>query len=134
VMGYTAFGKGIARYVENLVGTNSDVDLNDAGTELEALPAFGAYGAYTHKWSREFRSTGVFGYTKITPTAAQPATSFLNSYYGLGNVLWNPVGSLDLGVEFIYGTHDVKDGKGANAGRIQFAAKYDFFRKRPIGQ
>ena len=134
VMGYTAFGKGIARYVENLVGTNSDVDLNDAGTELEALPAFGAYGAYTHKWSRVFRSTGVFGYTKITPTAAQPATSFLNSYYGLGNVLWNPVGSLDLGVEFIYGTHDVKDGEGAHAGRIQFAAKYDFFRKRPTGQ
>jgi hypothetical protein len=134
IMGYTAFGKGIARYVENLVGTNSDVDLNDAGTDLEALSAFGAYGAYTHKWSTQFRSTGVFGYTKVTPSAPQPATSFLDSYYGMGNLLWNPAGSLDLGIEYIYGTHDVKDGEGAHATRIQFAAKYDFFRKRPIGQ
>jgi hypothetical protein len=134
VMGYTAFGKGIARYVENLANTGSDVDLNDAGTDLAPLAASGAYGAYTHRWSQAFRSTGVFGYTKVTPGAAQPATAFLDSYYGLGNLLWNPAGSLDVGIEFIYGTHDVKDGEGAHAGRIQFAAKYDFFRKRPIGQ
>ena len=134
VMGYTAFGKGIARYVENLAGTSSDIDLDDAGGDIEALPAFGAYGAYMHKWSKAFRSTGVFGYTRITPSAAQPATSFMNSYYTMGNLLWNPAGSLDLGIEYIYGTHDVKDGEGAHATRIQFAAKYDFFRKRAIGQ
>lgn len=131
-IGYTAFGRGIARYVENLGGTNSDLDLNDAGTDIAALQAFGAYGAYKHVWPNRLRSTGVFGYTHIDPTNPQPNTAFLDSYYWLGNLLWNPAGSLDLGIEYLFGTHDIKDGEGAHVSRIQFSAKYDFYRKRPL--
>jgi hypothetical protein len=131
-MGYTAFGRGIARYVENLGGTNSDLDLNNAGTDLAALPAFGGYAGYRHMWPNRLRSTGVFGYTHVDPTSPQPATAFLNSYYWLGNLLWNPAGSLDLGIEYLFGTHDIKDGEGAHVSRIQFSAKYDFYRKRPL--
>ncbi len=131
-IGYAAFGRGIARYVENLGGTNSDLDLNDAGTDIAALQAFGAYGAYTHVWPRRLRSTGVFGYTHVDPTNPQPAAAFLDSYYWLGNLLWNPAGSLNVGVEYLFGTHDIKDGEGAHASRVQFSAKYDFFRKRPL--
>jgi hypothetical protein len=132
VMGYAAFGVGIARYIENLVGTNSDLDLNDAGTDIEALPAYGGYLAYAHAWPKRLRSTGVFSYSKVNPSAMQPATAFLDSYYVLGNLLWNPVGSLSLGAEYIFGTHDIREGEGAHASRVQFSAKYDFFRKRPL--
>jgi len=131
-IGYAAFGRGIARYVENLGGTNSDLDLNDAGTDITALHVFGAYGAYKHVWPNRLRSTGVFGYTHVDPTNPQPATAFLDSYYWLGNLLWNPAGSLDLGIEYLFGTHDIKDGEGAHASRVQFSAKYDFYRKRPL--
>ena len=132
VMGYAAFGRGIARYVENLAGSNSDLDLNDAGTDVAALPAFGAYAAYTHVWPKRLRSTGVFGYTRINTTESQLAGAFFDSHYGLANLLWNPAGSLDLGIEYLFGTHAVKDGKSAQVSRIQFSAKYDFFRKRPL--
>jgi hypothetical protein len=105
---------------------------NDAGTDIAALPAFGAYAAYTHVWPKRFRSTGVFGYTRVSPSDPQPATAFFDSYYGLANLLWNPEGSLDLGVEYLHGTHDIKDGEGAQVSRLQFSAKDDFFRKRPV--
>ena len=132
VTGYAAFGRGIARYVENLAGSNSDLDLNDAGTDVAPLPAFGAYAGYTHAWPKRFRSTGVFGYTRVNPSDAQPATAFFDSYYGLANLLWNPAGSLDVGIEYLFGTHDIKDGEGAQVSRVQFSAKYDFFRRRPL--
>jgi hypothetical protein len=130
--GSAVFGKGIARYVENLVGTNSDLDLDDSGTDVAALPAFGGYVSYLHRWPRRFRSTGVFGYTNVDTSDAQPGSSFLDSYYVLGNLLWNPVGSLDVGVEYMFGTHKVSSGDEAHASRVQISAKYDFFRKRPL--
>jgi len=130
--GSVVFGKGIARYVENLVGTNSDLDLDDSGTDVAALPAFGGYISYLHKWPRRLRSTGVFGYTNVDTSDAQPGASFLNSSYVLGNLLWNPVGSLDVGVEYLYGTHQVVSRDDAHVSRVQISAKYDFFRKRPL--
>jgi hypothetical protein len=130
--GSMVFGKGIARYVENLVGTNSDLDLDDAGTDVTALPAFGGFLSYLHRWPHRLRSTGVFGYTNVDTTDAQPGTSFLDSYYVLGNLLWNPVGSLDVGVEYLLGTHKVVSGDDAHANRVQISAKYDFFRKRAL--
>jgi hypothetical protein len=132
VSGSAVFGKGIARYVENLVGTNSDLDLNDSGTDVSALPAFGGYVSYLHRWPNRLRSTGVFGYTHVDTSDAQPGTTFLDSYYVLGNVLWNPVGSLDVGVEYLFGTHKVVSGDDAHANRVQISAKYDFFRKRAL--
>jgi hypothetical protein len=48
------------------------------------------------------------------------------------NLLWNAVGSLNVGVEYLFGTHSIKSGDDAHASRVQLAAKYDFFRKRPM--
>jgi hypothetical protein len=58
-----------SRDIENLAGTNSDLELNDAGTDVTALPAYGGYVAYKHAWPNRLRSTGVMGYTRVNPTA-----------------------------------------------------------------
>jgi hypothetical protein len=52
----------------------------------------------------------------------------------VANLLWNPIGSLNVGLEYLYGTHRQQDRREAHANRVQFAAKYDFFRKRPLSQ
>ena len=74
----------------------------------------------------------MFGYSSIDNTVAQAASAFHRSYYVAANLLWNPAGSLNVGVEYLFGTHSVKNGADAHASRIQLAAKYDFFRKRPF--
>jgi DcaP outer membrane protein len=132
VIGSVTYGRGIARYIDTLSGTNSDLDLNDAGTDVAALPAVAGYGAYTHFWPNRFRSTGTFGYGRVDTSEQQPASSFVDSYYVAANLLWNAVGSLNVGAEYLYGTHSVRSGDDAHASRVQIAAKYDFFRKRPL--
>jgi hypothetical protein len=39
-----------------------------------------------------------------------------------------------FGVEYLYGSHEQKDGGKGTASRVQFAAKYDLYRKRPLDQ
>ena len=132
LIGYVAYGAGIARYIDNLAGMDADLDRNDRGTDVAALPALGTYAAITHQWPNRFRSTAVVGYSQIDNTAAQAASAIHSSYYVGANLLWNPVGSLNVGVEYLFGTHEVRDGADAHASRVQIAAKYDFFRKRPV--
>ena len=91
-----------------------------------------AYAAYTHFWPHRLRSTATFGYGRVDTSDAQPASSFAESHYMAANLLWNLVGSLNVGVEYLFGTHSVKSGDDAHASRLQLSAKYDFFRKRPF--
>jgi hypothetical protein len=127
-------GRGAARYVDNISGLNADLDLTDQGNDVEPLPVFGTYLAYTHHWPHRLRSTVVFGYSSIDNTAAQEATAYSEGYYASGNLLFNVMGSLNVGVEYLYGSHEQKDGGKGTASRVQFAAKYDLYRKRPLDQ
>jgi len=132
LIGSVTYGHGIGRYVDTFAGTNSDLDLADSGSDVTALPAVAAYAAYTHYWPNRFRSTGTFGYGRVDTTDQQPAGAFADSYYFAANLLWNAVGSLNVGAEYLFGTHSLRSGDDAHASRVQFAAKYDFFRKRPL--
>jgi len=131
-IGYAAYGSGIARYIDNLAGLGADLDRSESMTAVTALPALGTYAAYTRRWPRSFRSTGVVGYSRIDNTTTQAASAFHDSYYVSSNLVWNPAGSLNVGVEYLFGTRQLRDGSGAHASRLQLAAKYDFFRKRPL--
>ena len=134
VSGYIMTGRGAARYVDSISGSNADLDLDDSGNDVEALPVFATYLAYTHPWPHRLRSTMVFGYASIENTAAQAASAYRDGYYASGNLLFNAFGSLNLGVEYLYGSHQQKDGGKGTASRVQFAAKYDLYRKRPLDQ
>jgi hypothetical protein len=132
--GYVAYGNGIARYIDNLAGLGADLDRNETNTDVSALTALGTYAGYTRRWPRSLRSTSVVGYGSIDNTAGQATSAFRDSYYIASNLVWNPAGSLNVGVEYLFGTHQLKDGSEAHASRLQFSAKYDFFRRRPLEQ
>ena len=95
---------------------------------------FGTYLAYTHRWPQRLRSTVVYGFSSIDNSAAQAATAYRDGHYVSGNLLLNPFGSLNVGVEYLYGSHQQADGGKGTASRVQFAAKYDLYRKRPLEQ
>jgi hypothetical protein len=56
-----------------------------------------------------------------------PVPLFISNYT-TGNLIWNPYGSLTLGMEFLYGWRVNEDGSSGNAPRIMFSAKYNFVR------
>jgi hypothetical protein len=43
-------------------------------------------------------------------------------------MIWNPYGSLNVGVEYLYGWAMEQNGLKSNAPRIQFSAKYSFVK------
>ena len=124
---YGSYGKGYARYIKNV--SSYDVDLDNSGGNIQAMPAVGTYLGYTHHWTRPLRSTITFGFDRVQNTAAQPGMAFSKSYYTSGNLVWNPFGHLNVGAEFLHGWQVLKDGSQGNANRIQISIKYDLYRK-----
>jgi len=129
-----AYGHGISRYIQDTSGLGIDAEVADnANPHLKATPALGLEIAYQHYWFRALRSSLVYGYaavdnTNFVPTPPATFNPFSHSNYSAVNLIWNPIGSLNVGAEFLYGGQILKDGSFAYAPRIQFSAKYSFVR------
>jgi hypothetical protein len=122
------FGKGMARYITGPSGRGVDVFVNK-NIDLDAALALGWMGSYQHYWSDRFRSSFFGSYAKVDNGPFQPDTTYNHSAYMGGNLIWNPMGALDLGVEYLYGWQELKNGEKGNAPRIQFSAKYNVFER-----
>jgi hypothetical protein len=127
-----AYGQGMARYVADTAGLNLDAAPRSAtDLSLKALPVFATYGSYQHYWSPDMRSSATFGFVRVQNTDFQPVSTYHKSTYSSLNVIWNPVGSLDLGAEVIYGRVEDRSGASASSPRFQITGRYTFVKSRP---
>jgi hypothetical protein len=127
-----AYGHGIARYVGDTAGLNLDAAPESAtNLSLKALPIFATYGSYQHYWNPSLRSNATAGFVQLQNTDFQAGNTYHKSTYSSVNLIWNPVGSLDLGAEFIYGWVEDKSGASANAPRFQITGRYTFVKLHP---
>jgi len=124
-----AYGNGIERYLNDTSGLG--IDAAGSGTQnphLKALPVVAAYGSYQHFWVDRVRSSVMYGFVQVDDTTVQPGTTFHQSNYTAANIIWNVVGSLHVGTEFLYGWVVKKDGSTGNAPRLMVSAKYNFVK------
>jgi hypothetical protein len=127
-----AYGHGISRYVGDTAPLNLDAaPKSPTNLSLRALPLIATNGSYQHYWAPGVRSNATFGFVQLQNTAFQPAGTYHKGYYSSANLIWNLVGSLDLGVEGIYGWVEQKSGARANAPRFQFTGRYTFVKLHP---
>ncbi|MDD2864989.1 MAG: DcaP family trimeric outer membrane transporter [Methylococcales bacterium] len=42
------------------------------------------------------------------------------------NLLWSPITQIILGMEYVYATREVFDGRDGDLQRVQFSARYNF--------
>jgi DcaP outer membrane protein len=126
------YGNGISRYVRDTGGRGLDAaPRTETDLTLKALPLFGPYVSYQHYWARSVRSNATFGFLQVQNTAFQPSNTYHKSTYSSGNIIWNTMGSLNFGAEFLYGWVEQKGGASANAPRIQFSGEYNFVKLHP---
>jgi hypothetical protein len=124
-----AAGHGISRYIQDTSGLGIDAEVSSVtSSKLEATPAAGVVGAYQHYWMKKLRSSAFYSYAAVNNSDFAPVTTYNHATYTGGNLIWNPNGSLNLGMEFLYGWKMLQDGEKANAPRIQFSAKYNFVK------
>ena len=55
-----------------------------------------------------------------------PANTYKNATYYSANLIWLPVERLGVGIEYLYGTRENKDGQGGTGQRIQAGIQYRF--------
>jgi hypothetical protein len=124
-----AAGHGISRYLQDTSGLGIDAEVASfTSPHLEATPAVGVELAYQHYWLKKLRSSAIYSYAAVNDTDRAALTSFNHSTYTGSNLIWNPIGSFNVGAEFLYGWTMLQSGLKANAPRIQFSAKYSFVK------
>src|SRR6516162_11016070 len=127
-----AAGHGISRYIQDTSGLGIDAEPASPGNpHLEATPAVGVEGAYQHYWFKRLRSSVVYSYASVSNTDLAKPTTYNHATYTGTNLIWNPIGSLNVGGEFLYGWKMLQNGQKANDPRIQFSAKYSFVKVDP---
>jgi outer membrane DcaP-like protein len=118
------YGEGIARYVRDPSGANEDAALDSHGN-LRGLPVWGVVAGYTHAWADKWKSTVSYGYAHVDTEASNGQFAFDHSNYVSGNLIyqWSP--SVRFGVEYLYGTKEVRNGASHDGQRLNFVVKYD---------
>ena len=127
-----AYGHGMERYLNDTSGLGIDAGVQgQTNPHLKATPVVGTYGSYQHFWLSNLRSSAFYGFVQVQNTDRMTSSTFHKSDYSGANIIWNPIGSLNVGTEFLYGWQVKKDGSSGNAPRIMFSAKYNFVNTKP---
>lgn len=110
-------GEGVGRYLLGVPGGSAGfIDVGD--TRLELLQAMGAYATYRHQWTQTMRSTVGYGRAWVEDAAWQSADAFDSSTFVLANLMWSPIQSVTLGLEYQYGERETKDGLSRDNNRV----------------
>jgi hypothetical protein len=120
-------GNGIARYMSDTGGSGLDASVGINGS-LHELAGTGYYAAYTHYWSKDWRSNLVFGQVRVEHSSWLNGDALKQTDYGAVNLLWSSSPALTIGVEFLYGRLEQQDGHRTDAGRVQASVQYNFVK------
>jgi hypothetical protein len=121
------WGKGMARYLNDLGGADLDAVVSADG-RLHLLTERGAYAAYTHYWSDNWRSNLVYGVLRVPRSPWLTSTDFHDSDYGAANVIWTPAPALTVGMEVLHGRLEVQDNRYNTDTRVQGSVQYSFIK------
>ena len=102
----------------------------DVNGDIGTIDQMGAFLAYRHYWSDEWRSSFTLSASQAdNPSVGEfaAASSLAKAYQSVHlNLQYLPAPKLMLGGEIIYGTKELEDGRDGDMYRLQLAAKYAF--------
>ena len=144
-------GTGIATYLVSFSGMNYDA-LPDGNGKMQTVPTVGGWASYEHWLSKKWHANLVLGFSRFKSEEinkftipgpdydAVNTTAATNIQYVLLNLMWNPIPSVVLGVEWNIGQKtDIYEGtittdngdvskieKSRVASRISFGTFFNF--------
>jgi hypothetical protein len=120
-----ATGKGISRYIQDINGLGFDATF-DPANGFQALESTGWFIAYEHWWASNWISNFSYGEADVELTDTLPDDTYESAQYASGNIIWLPVERMGVGLEYLYGTRENKNGESGTARRIQAGFQYKF--------
>lgn len=91
-----------------------------------AVPLTGYMIYYDHTWSDHFTSSLGYSQTHVSNTNFQSTDAFKTGEYVSVNVLYTPAKQIMMGVEYLWGKREDKNGASGDDNRVQFSFKYSF--------
>jgi len=127
-------GRGVGRYINDLSSLGGQDGAFDPVTgDLEALDAFGWYLAYEHMWTRSekvrdrnLRSSLIWSPVYVDNTDFQPDDAYHQTHRLSANLIFSPIRRLDVGLQYIWGRRENKDGSSGTARQVQFVVLFQF--------
>jgi hypothetical protein len=120
------YGQAIARFITALNGKGLDLIYNPVSQLFESTSESGILVSYSHKWRNDVSSTFTAGNVTVYNKDFESPDAFNYSFYLSGNIFWNPLLGIRLGVEFSHGRRVNNDGQSGRASRIGFIFYSDF--------
>ncbi len=120
------YGEGIGRYIQDLPSGSAGVV--DAYGDLHLLPAWGAMVGYRHQWSEQWRSTVSYSYVKLDSRPEQGDFAYDQTHFAQGNLIWAPTKSFYVGLEYLYGHKEARNGHSGDDHRVQLSLQYKLVR------
>jgi hypothetical protein len=125
ILGQYAVGRGINRYLQDEDGLGLDAAFDPVGG-FRALYSVGWFVAYEHWWTEKWASNFCYSETFTALPDFLPLSTYRAGKYGAVNLIWLPKPKLGVGIEYLYGEREDKDGEKGFAHRIQMAVQYTF--------
>ena len=127
-------GQGNARYINDLNSLGGQDAVFDPITgELEALQATGWYLDYEHQWAQwektrvmKLRSSLIWSFVTVDNLDFQLDDAYHETNRYSVNLVFSPISRIDMGIEYIYGTRENKNGNKGNSSQIQAVAIFRF--------
>ena len=125
-----SYGDGIGRYVQDLPSNSGGVV--DAQGNLHLLTAWGAMLGYRHQWSEKWRSTASYSYVQLDNRAEQLNSAadlaYDQTHYAQCNLIWAPTKNMYVGLEYLYGHKETRNGSEGDDHRVQLSFQYKLIR------
>jgi hypothetical protein len=120
------YGHGIGRYGNDTGFFQTDAAV-DEHLNLVALPYFGAFTGFTHRWTPTWRSTFTYGFVDMDNQASQGPNAYKQTHYASANVIWQLRQRLSIGLETLYGDNELSSGAEGDVVRVQVGVAYAIF-------
>ena len=98
----------------------------DPVNRLSPISGTGWFVAYEHWWTDNLISNFSYGQARLELPNTMPDDTYQAADYFTANLIWLPFTRFGVGVEFMYGSRENKDGAKGNNCRIQTGAQYRF--------
>lgn len=113
-------------YGTQIKGAPFEGAFNPVTLSLETIGIFSFYTGFQHFWSDRFRSNLVYGYVDSDNPAFLDDETLESTNYAAANLIWTPFNSVTLGVEYLWGRRENKDGDAGTSNRLLFSSRFDF--------
>lgn len=113
-------------YGTQLKGGPNEAAFNPVDSELETIGIFGAYGGIQHFWSKQVRSNVVYGFIEADNPGFIEDDELESTNYFAADLIWSPYKNVNVGVEYLWGRRENKDGNSGDAHRLLFSSRLDF--------